>query len=373
MPPRFDKQITSKGRKKLYFPQLDSVRGISFLAIFFFHALQPQFSEESFIKYLFENLPLAIDVFFILSSFLLTYLALSEYQQKGNFSFKNYFIRRVLRIWPLYYTLLFIAFLLIGNLANWLHYSITLPQPVYYIFFIANFYSPDHVFFLKLLWTISVEEQFYLLWGFCLRFLNKYLQWIIFILYAVSIAFTIYRIIHQASYYFNTITYLFDFASGGLAAAMIFKSNMIIKKIKTFSKTATIIFYCYLVLHFTVFYYLSKNTSGITNNLIALISRYIFILYIALFIAEQMINENRMHHFAKNDFLIYTGKISYGLYCFHGITILLLSKLFELFKWHIPNIIQAIVILIINYLIASVSYFYLEKPFLKLKDKWKRV
>ena len=77
---------------KYYFPQLDAIRGLSFLAVYFVHAFHPDFGTGFFkelLQYLYNNLALSIDVFFILSSFLLTWLGINEYKVKGNFSFMN--------------------------------------------------------------------------------------------------------------------------------------------------------------------------------------------------------------------------------------------------------------------------------------------
>ena len=183
-----------------------------------------------------------------------------------------------------------------------------MPAPLYYIFFIANFYTADHVFFLKLLWTISVEEQFYLLWGFFLRFFYKNLSKIIVLLFITSISFSLYSISNGIKFYFNTLTYLFDFGSGGLTAYLIFNKSKIVSMLSNFNTKATFIFYSYLFLHFFVFYFLNKNTSGITNDIIALASRYIFIVYVSLFIIEQMMHAERTKIFERNRFLIFTGK-----------------------------------------------------------------
>ena len=101
---------------KYYFPQLDAIRGLSFLGIYFVHAFHPDFGTGFFkelLQYLYNNLALSIDVFFILSSFLLTWLGINEYKVKGNFSFINYFIRRALRIWPLYILLMIFSFIIV--------------------------------------------------------------------------------------------------------------------------------------------------------------------------------------------------------------------------------------------------------------------
>lgn len=249
------------------------------------------------------------------------------------------------------------------------HTEMSLPNAWYYIFFIANFYTLEHVFFLKFLWTISVEEQFYLVWGLCLRFFYKRLMLVIFLLILASVSFSVFAIINGIESYFNTVTYLFDFAFGGLAAVLIFK-NKKINWLKNLSGVGRFTFYGYLVFHFTFFYFLDKNATGAANGLVALVSRYLFIIYIALLIAEQMINVCRMQLLEKSRFLIFTGKLSYGLYCFHGITITFVNLL--LARFGISNWIMVIIYFAINYLIASISYFYLESPFLKLKAKWRR-
>ncbi|HSN08673.1 MAG TPA: hypothetical protein VLS85_06530, partial [Hanamia sp.] len=122
---------------------------------------------------------------------------------------------------------------------------------------------------------------------------------------------------------------------------------------------------------FTFFYFLNNLSKGITNDFIALLSRYIFVIYVALFIARQVANNSQSTFLTKNRFLIFTGKISYGLYCYHGIAITTINLL--LLKFNIENGLMVLIYFVINYAIATISYFYLETPFLKLKRKWRRV
>ncbi|HSN10447.1 MAG TPA: acyltransferase, partial [Hanamia sp.] len=239
---------------KLYFPQLDSIRGLSFIAIFLFHSVSitdKPFFLGDFIRYSYTNLPLGLEVFFVLSSFLLTWLGLTEYQKRGDFSFKNYFRRRALRIWPLYFFILFLGFIIIPAVASYFQHTVSLPDAWYYVFFIANFYTIDHVFFLRILWTISVEEQFYLFWGLSLKFFYKNFKTVITILLLVSISFSVYAIINHVSSYFNTLTYLFDFACGASAAVMAFKKIKIIESLQNLTSFKNKLFYVYPVLHFT--------------------------------------------------------------------------------------------------------------------------
>lgn len=360
----------------MYFPQLDSIRGMSFLAIFLYHAFtfsNTGYFLADFITYCYNNLPLAIDVFFILSSFLLTYLALNEYKKRNNFSFKNYFTRRILRIWPLYFFIMALAFLVFPLIARQLGTTLSLPNSLYYIFFIANFYTIDHVFFLKFLWTISVEEQFYLFWGASLKFLHKKLKSVIAFLFLLSVSSSIYAIINGSSSYYSTITYLFDFASGALAAVFIFSQSRLIDWIKKLSRRGTYAFYSYLIFHFILFYFLNAISKGMADDFVSLLNRYLFIIYISLLLVEQMINSSRTKIFAKNKFLILTGKLSYGLYCFHGITITFINLLVQHLKINIASWLLMIIYFLVNYLIAAISYNYLELPFLKLKNRWRRI
>src|SRR5687768_11130454 len=144
-------------KRQFYYPQLDAIRGLSFLGIFIYHAIHPDFGDgflSLYVKYLYRQLELALDVFFILSSFLLTRIEIIEYEKEHNFSFMNFFTRRVLRIWPLYYLLMFFSFIIFPIIAERTGVSMSLPDPVFYIFFISNFYTNDHVFFLRFLWSI---------------------------------------------------------------------------------------------------------------------------------------------------------------------------------------------------------------------------
>ncbi|MDG1475769.1 MAG: acyltransferase, partial [Vicingaceae bacterium] len=138
---------------------LDSLRFFAFLSIFIFHST--------------ELLPkgyLGVDFFFVLSSFLLTYLVFIELQQTNSFSRKKFFIRRSLRIFPLYFLVVIFSLIILPLLTNT---NITLPNNKYlYWLFLSNYDFSDSIFALKFLWSIAVEEQFYLifiLFGFLFR------------------------------------------------------------------------------------------------------------------------------------------------------------------------------------------------------------
>ena len=355
---------------KTYYPQLDSIRGISFLIVFFYHSFKPTWNDslvDKFLQFTFNAMPLSIDVFFILSAFLLTFLGINEYKKTGKFSFNNYFIRRALRIWPLYFLIMFFSFVILKIFKNYSGYQISLPPAGWYLLFVSNFYLPDHVFFLRLLWTLSVEEQFYLLWGFCLLLFQKYLKIVILILAAISLGFIIIQTINKIGIYFHTLTYIIDMMVGAFAAYSIKKNNRIAATIKTFSSQEEIIFYLSFPILFFGFFLVSSIVSEVVYNLFAEVIRVCFIIYCSVIIIIQMVTKKRKFDLSNYSFLIYTGKISYGLYCFHGIIISFGSILLKKMHLNLPSILTTVVFLITTFLVASLSYRLIEKPFLKLK------
>ena len=362
--------------EKKYFPQLDTIRGISVLAVFIFHAYKPIFGEsffEKFIGFVLAHLGMGLDVFFILSSFLLTFLGMNEFETTGKFSFKNYFIRRALRIWPLYFIIMFFSFVILKIVQNYTGHQITLPPAGWYVLFVSNFYLPDHVFFLRLLWTLSVEEQFYFLWGFCLLVFQKYLKIVILILATISIGFIIIETINKIGIYFHTLTYIIDMMVGAFAAYSIKKNNRIAATIKTFSSQKELICYLSFPLLFLGYFLVNYLVSEIVHNLFAELVRLCFLIYCSVIIIIQMVTEKRKLDLSNYSFLIYTGKISYGLYCFHGMVISFGYLFLKQINLSLTPILTSFCFLIFTYLLAFLSYKLIESPFLKLKDKSRNI
>lgn len=116
----------------------------------------------------------AVTLFFVLSGFLITYLLLREHQQSGTISIGKFYLRRALRIWPLYYLIILLSITVIPALYHWTNFdgyyislSDRLPQKLaLYLLFLPNVADLLNLYLLGAmhLWTIGVEEQFYLIW-----------------------------------------------------------------------------------------------------------------------------------------------------------------------------------------------------------------
>jgi peptidoglycan/LPS O-acetylase OafA/YrhL len=361
-------------QQKNYYPQLDAIRGLSFLAVFICHAYHPLFSQNlgsSFLKFIHENLFLSIDVFFILSSFLLTWLGMQEYKREGAFSFYKYFVRRALRIWPLYFFIMLLAFVVLPFFAKKMNINVSLPPAYYYLFFVSNFYLKEHVYFLRFLWTLSVEEQFYLFWGICLTFGQKKIKLIALTIFLISIFYTLFAINNNQFYDFNTLTYLIDFSIGILAAYAIQKQSAIAVYLSNISKKKSAFLLLFLPILFTSFFLANHFLNHHLVKWSNFIMRILFLCYVGFFIIEQMVNPNVFIKLIKNKFLIYTGKISFGLYCFHGIVITFTGMLLGKLNIALVPSLFALICFLLNYSIAMISYNGIEKPFLKLKEKFR--
>ena len=363
-------------RQKYYFPQLDAIRGLSVLGIYFFHAWHPVFGSTVWgrmFQYCYDDLFFSLDVFFVLSSFLLTWLGINEYKANGNFSFINYFIRRALRIWPLYYLLMIFSFMVLPYASSALHVPVSLPPASYYVFFVSNFYLEGHVYFLRFLWTLSVEEQFYMLWGVCLLLFQRQILLLGLLFIVVSAVYTFYAIEHHIFHDFHTLTYLFDFAIGILAALLLHRREKLTRFFENMSNGRSFLFFMLLPAMFILIFLITNNSPISYGPWLDLLLRYLFVMYTGLLILQQMVNTHTILRLARFRFLVYTGKISYGLYCFHGIVLTFGILVLQRLHISIPAFIQALLLLLVNFVISSASYRFVERPFLTLKDKLRRI
>jgi peptidoglycan/LPS O-acetylase OafA/YrhL len=218
-----------------------------------------------------------------------------------------------------------------------------------------------------------VEEQFYLVWGACLLFFQKRLLACAAVFATVSIAYTCYAIENGLYHDLHTLTYLFDFAVGIASAVYLHNNGSILAFLKRTLFKNQYLFVAILPVLFISLFLITDFTPASWFAWTDLAGRYLFVSYIGLFIMEQMINENSFLKLRSNKFLVYTGKISYGLYCFHGIVLTFGIAALEKMNVSLPIVIRAVVLLTVNYGVSAISYQFIEKPFLHLKNKLRRI
>ena len=161
-----------KSGKRLYLPQLDGLRFFAFLLVFLYHYLPAvtYFPDNRLVRALSivqGHGWVGVDIFLTLSAFLIFTLLLAEHRRLGTIHIRQFYIRRALRIWPLYYPYVLIGFVIPCfsepgyDLGEALHYHLA-PALVFLLNFSGMQFPASVPFTLGHLWTISLEEQFYL-------------------------------------------------------------------------------------------------------------------------------------------------------------------------------------------------------------------
>jgi len=204
--------------KRFYLPQLDGIRCLAFLLVFVHHAPPAArlFESGSTAAWLCQRIQefgwVGVDLFLVLSAYLITTLLLLEHGATGRIALRDFYVRRMLRIWPIYYLMVAVGFFLLPALGT---FAPTFYDPRYkamvsnyllpYLTFFGNFAIGRHsyapVWTLDHLWTIALEEQFYILWPPLLMLLlrgRRRLVWIVIpLLLAVTIASRAYLVGHS--------------------------------------------------------------------------------------------------------------------------------------------------------------------------------
>lgn len=357
----------------LYFKNLDALRFLSFISVFIAHVWMFVPKENSFLGFLFSALTFQsflVPFFFTLSSFLISYKLLTEKNNNGEIALLKFYKRRALRIWPAYFLLIIACFIILPIAsALFKQQQLTLPSVIPLLLFYVNFYIIQHGaafnFALTILWSISIEEQFYLVWGAVLKFVrSNNLISVLFILFIFSVAFSYYYLLvqHKAenNLAIHSIFILQNFCTGALLAYIAVRQHWIF----LFLATIKPVVYPLIYISLAIATYLVKDM--VLLNVIKSVC-YSLIIY------DQVFNTRRIFTAGKFRLINYFGKISYGLYLYHALIFVLLQKKFHLFEYensfsYLSNITDATAAFIITALAAHFSYKFMETKFLALKS-----
>ena len=360
-----------------YFKELNALRFIGFVGIFFGHVF---FSNDIEIvnSKIYSTLYsygkilgfISIDSFFVLSSFLITWKGLEELKVTKKFQFKNFLIRRSLRIWPLYFLVILLGFLIEFMKSYFTQDISSLPSFWSFILFILNFdiikNGYEFLFFMVFMWSISVEEQFYIFWALVLKWFQNHLLKISLLIILISIIFRIFFIDDSLNLNFHTVSALGNFGVGALAAIAAFNNSILITKIRDFSKTQIVIIYLISLLIFIAIPSLQNH------DLFIVIQRVLFSFVFAFIILEQTYCQQSIFKLSRIKYFNFFGKISYGLYCYHGIMITIVLKFSDYFSKSLFTSIFIFPTLIFcgTLLFSHLSYKFFESKILKLKTKY---
>ena len=307
----------------------------------------------------------AVTFFFVLSGFLITYLLMVEKEKTNKISVRNFYLRRIFRIWPLYYLILFVTLILSFFISSFSSQHAPLSFFLYF-FMLSNVATayPYVIVAIESLWSISVEEQFYLIWPHIINKVKniksvKYYLFGIFITYfAVKIGFRLFfekNHIEAAS--LIVYTRFSCMAIGGMGAYLFFFKSTFLKYI--YNPIVQIIawsFWIYTCLVKPV------HVAKFFDDEIHSVAFLIIILNVSTNPATLINLEKR--------FLNFLGKISYGIYVYHMPLIYVLSVLFKSIDIKANYLIITATVLFLTIGISYLSYTYFENPFLRLKEKF---
>ena len=359
---------------KVHFPNVNSLRFFAASCVIFYHLVVYQTIFKKEITVWYEPLAnylshIAVSTFFVLSSFLITYLLLQEKAKTGTINIKYFYIRRICRIWPLYYLILLVSFFIIPhfNLLPLVGYPDKYIHNLYYILFFSVFLLPIITF--KVIcpdmllagpsWTLGVEEPYYLLWPWLVKRSQNLLRTMI-----LMAAFCVLvKIILGTGAYFSknstvnfvhglwNISTVTSFPIGGIAAWLYFNQKKAV---------LNIVYHIYFRIAIYVF-----TLILIFNNALFPFFYEFYSIVFAVLILNMATNKNTMLNL-DNRILNYLGKISYGYYMYHVIVIGFVFKYIKGFN----DITLYIIVYAATTLIAIASYEIIEKRFLKAKIRF---
>lgn len=382
------KQTAASAKAKIFFPNLDGLRFVSFLVVFLYHGHLSIFSYlkdasprlYGVITFLFQHGNLGVNFFFVLSGFLITYLLIKEKEFTGRIHVPNFYVRRILRIWPLYYLCVFVGFVAFGILKKMSGEPVMEnANPWYYIFFTANFdimhtwpEKPDALL-LSVLWSVAVEEQFYLTWPLILSVVPlKKIKYIFPAIIAFSLIFRTFYTSNShydfAIRYFHTFSVIGDMALGGLFAYLVSYENKFKSFITNMNRLLIILIYV-LTFVFTLF-----MDEIFVPGVPVIFERIIIASLFGLIILEQNYSKNSFYKMSRLRLVSQLGIYTYGLYCLHFIGLYVAIKIMGSIR--LDGALNAIsfgmivLALVVSVIISLMSFHLYEKWFLRLKDKF---
>ncbi len=376
-------------KEKIFFPNLDGLRFISFFLVFLYHTYITFYKNirdtspdaYDYAKRLFQHGDLGVNFFFVLSGFLITYLLIKEREYTGTIHVGNFYMRRILRIWPLFYLCVFIGFVafpfvktLVGQKPD------EIANPIYYFFFVNNFDFMSHwprltdSTTLSVLWSVAVEEQFYLTWPVILRFVpKKYYRFVFLAIMALSLVFRSFHTEfndHGHAYrYFNTFSLIGDMAFGGLLAYYCSFDNRFKRFMTNLSRLQIGMIYLGAIV--VTFF---KTDLFYQNAFTVTIERIVIAFFYGMIIVEQCYSKRSFFKMSQFKTISKLGIYTYGLYCLHLLGFFLTDLIVSRAGWNKATFAIALsstfLALILSIIIALTSYHLYEKWFLRLKDKF---
>ena len=366
-------------KDKVFFPNLDGLRFFAFLLVFLQHGFGKAIT---FVRSDYSNLLLrpfiageaGVSFFFVLSGFLITYLILTEISLNGQVDIISFYIRRALRIFPLYFLVVIWGTLVYSQLKTSFGFPdyIAFDNPLLYFIFLSNFDVINIIhkgimgaLSTNITWSVAVEEQFYLVWAslFYLLKPNLYKYFFPFIIIG-SLFFRFWYRDDSIILYFHTFSVISDMSVGGGCAYLAIQSSVFREFFYNLKRKWIVLIY---VLGLIVFWF---EHQLFTEEL----KRFVPTIFYAFIILEQNYSSNSFFKMKNFKNISSLGKYTYGLYLLHPIAIHFCDITARLLKINtetfMRSLLQGLIAFFLSIVLSYYCYHFIEKKFLKLKNKF---
>lgn len=365
------------------FPGLNSLRFIAAFLVLMHHSetIKKKNGLEN-LEWLglFRNGGNAVVFFFVLSGFLITYLLLKERAKTGTVSIKNFYLKRVLRIWPLYFLLVLIGTIGLPLLFSILKVDYEMPYTLgetwfYFLFFLpalVTYFYGHH--FLEPLWSIGVEEVFYLIWAPLIKFSRSK---VIYLLVGVVLIKTLLGLlgiypIHNNLYNYLTQTFTFEaMAIGGIGGYFLYNRGQEVNRLFLFKIPVQVFVFglvaTYLMFNANINHQLWKSVfqTPVFSSLL------VQVLFLYVIISVSTIDHSVIK--LRSGLLSFLGEISYGIYMYQMLVIF--ATIFFLKDYLLSlsdpycHIVYYLVVAVLIIAVSALSKMFFENHFLKLKNR----
>jgi peptidoglycan/LPS O-acetylase OafA/YrhL len=368
--------------ERTFFPNLDGLRFVACSLVLLQHAfyevVETKTRDGAILPLLrdavFLRGEIGVSLFFVLSGFLITYLLLKEKALTGSIDIRAFYIRRALRIWPLYFIVLICTFVIYPLVKRALGYpAIIVGNWVYHLLFLNNFdvlrkgmgRDPMSI---DITWSVGIEEQFYLFWPLLLLWVPT--RWYSALFGSVILTSVLFRVVQLEQppvLYFHTLSVISDMGLGALAAHLSLSSERVRLFISGLSRRTI-----------AITYGLGMLLSCFGDNILdvpafRIFARLITGSFFVFIILEQNLSDRSLVKMSRFTIASKLGGYTYGLYLIHPIALLIFDRLgavLGLGQDFVASLGVRMFGVVASVLLARLSYHLYEARFLRLKKRW---